>query len=120
MKNLLAIQEMIYRYAAQAVAEVEARSVEFLVTEGQKWLSQEKRQLAVDKVMELYQRGTANIPFLKDSAVDDEWIRRKAEQAVDEVCEWMLLKLNPLGTLPVNNAPELGGARIEDPQDGAK
>lgn len=113
MDKLKALTEQIKIYALQAVHEVEARAKEFLLVEGKKILSEEKRQWAINKVMELYQALTANAPFLKDVTWDDEYVRQKVTEAVDWAFEQAEPWLNKLGRVPITDAPELSGGRVE-------
>lgn len=114
MEKLQQIKDHLFRFALLAVSEVEVSAIEFAAAEGQKWLSEEKRQQAKGRVMELYARFTANTPVLKDTDIDDRWVKEVVGEVLDEACEFLLGKLNALSEPPVTDAPELEPGRVED------
>lgn len=113
MEKIEALTNHLRMLALSAVYEVEARAKEFLVVEGKKLLSAEKRQWAINKVVELYQEVTANIPALASATWDDDLVRAKAAELVDWAFEQAEPWLNKLGRVPITDAPELSGGRVE-------
>lgn len=113
MSNLEQLKNQLHIYALLAVSKIEAEAREFLLETGNKLLGEEKRLEAINVVVLKYQGLTEKLPFLKDTEIDDTWIREQATKYVDEACGFMLLKLNELGKAPIVDAPELSGGHVD-------
>lgn len=87
--------------AFEALPEIERRGLDYLQQHGTKLV--DKRQMAIDFIMARYSQFTAVIPGLNLTTIDDDLVRAKAGEAIDEAWKKLGTTLNKLSRQPITD-----------------